>query len=145
MLSRSRASNVGRRCASVSASLLVSGSGKMALMDVIVRYARIIALRHRLSPLCFVHRAQEHHRVGQVEEETTTQAGVALTNALIERCSPLVDGKPLSLVIEAFCAAMIGILMSCQGVDRRGVAMRYCARALLLADDVADDDRSELE
>lgn len=77
--------------------------------------------------------------MGQVEDEVTTQAGVELTNALIERCAPLVDGKPLSLVIEAFGAALIGVLLACKGVDRRGVMMRYCARALLLADDKSDE------
>lgn len=82
--------------------------------------------------------------MGQVEDEVTTQAGVELTNALIERCSPLVDGKPLSLVIEAFGAAVVGILMSCEGADLRGVAMRYCARVLLLSDDLADE-KSNLE
>lgn len=76
--------------------------------------------------------------MGQVEDEVTTQAGVELTNALIEPCAPLVDGKPLSLVIEAFGAALIGVLMACKGVDQRGLMMRYCARALLLADDMAD-------
>lgn len=82
--------------------------------------------------------------MGQFEDKTTTQVGVELTNALIDRCAPLVDGKPLSMVIEAFGSAMVGILAAVEGPNRRGVAMRYCARVLLLSDDLADE-KSNLE
>jgi hypothetical protein len=52
--------------------------------------------------------------------------GIALTDAIMRAVSPLIDGQPTDLVIEAMAAAWIGALIA--GTPRRDDRLKVLAR-----------------
>jgi hypothetical protein len=65
-------------------------------------------------------------------ERDHREAGIALTEALMDACAPLVDGQDTTLVIEAMASAFSALLAAGQlnTRDARTVLHRYAERIL---------------
>jgi hypothetical protein len=67
-----------------------------------------------------------------VTEDEEYAAGIALTEEIIRLVGPVVNGKPTGVVIEAFAAAMIGLLTASEAPasEQRLTLCDYAQRIL---------------
>jgi hypothetical protein len=58
-------------------------------------------------------------------------AGVAMTERIMDAVAPIVDGQPTALVIEAFAAAMMATLSASTDKRQARLVLHYYAERIL--------------